>query len=79
MSPQATTTGRATQAVSYDLDMDEVAAELYAALLHIETLNPGAADYPTPNTARDGRNGNANANPNTNFAPHDPIPAPNPR
>ncbi|WP_399554135.1 hypothetical protein OG582_40770 (plasmid) [Streptomyces anulatus] len=61
------------------LDMDEVAAELHAALQYIESLNPGAADYPTPNTARDSRNGNTNANPNTNFAPHDPIPAPNPR
>lgn len=38
MSPQVTTTGRATQTVSYDLDMDEVAAELYAALQHIESL-----------------------------------------
>ncbi|MCX4606823.1 hypothetical protein OG402_41080 [Streptomyces anulatus] len=53
MSPQATTTGRATQAVSYDLDMDEVAAELYAALQYIESLQiaPFLTPLPAVHTA----------------------------
>ncbi|MFJ6238869.1 hypothetical protein ACIQH0_32860 [Streptomyces griseus] len=34
--------------VSYDLDMDEVAAELHAALQHIENLNPNHPHDPPP-------------------------------
>lgn len=54
-----------------ELDMGEVANELYAALAYIESLN-------RPDTESDNSKANANANPNTNLAPHTPIPSPNP-
>ncbi|MEU0624996.1 hypothetical protein ABZ329_29565 [Streptomyces rubiginosohelvolus] len=37
-------------AVSFELDMNEVTTELYAALQHIENLNPDHPHNPPPAT-----------------------------
>lgn len=53
-----------------DPELAEIADELWAAICHIESLNP----YTTHSHHPDG---NTNANTNPNPAPHTPIPAPN--
>ncbi|MFJ1827335.1 hypothetical protein [Streptomyces sp. NPDC088178] len=72
-----------------DLDMEEIRDELYAALQSIENLRhqhpyeaSGYVGDPvyqpiTPDTQRDGSEGNANTKTNTNFGTHTPIQAPN--
>ncbi|MGW1409500.1 hypothetical protein [Streptomyces sp. NPDC002403] len=94
-SPDVRPTGanaiETTEARIPDLDMEEIRAELYAALQDIENLRhqhpykaSGYAGDPVyrpiaPDTNRDVPEGNVNTKTNTNFGTHTPIQAPNPR
>lgn len=73
-SAASPTTGAAPAPASpqptVDPELAEIADELWAAICHIESLNP----YTTHSHHPDG---NTNANTNPNPAPHTPIPAPN--
>ncbi|WP_331723450.1 hypothetical protein [Streptomyces atratus] len=89
--PTGTDAIETTEARTPDSDMEEIRAELYAALQSIEDLRhqhpyeaSGYVGVPvyqpiTPDTHRDGLEGNANPKANANFGSHTPIQAPNPR
>ncbi|MEU9947087.1 hypothetical protein [Streptomyces sp. NPDC047939] len=84
-TPDIRPSGLDALTTTQDLDMDEIRAEIAAALQHIEDLRqrypydagghrpePPYEPIP-PDTHSHGSDGNTNANPNTNLGDHAPI------